>query len=245
MFTHPIEALKGEIVDRYLACFGISPFSTGVSRIKVFILFAFAASAIALFGSRKLRSRPGIRQLACLFLIHVTMLAIMDGFKQSFYMIYVEPLLAAALAAFVVHCWRVMPNRRHVLVVLMVAFLCVHVIVTAGRFWKNPYKNRFEPAAEFARARRGSQRSVMASSEMAFRLGFSPTFIDDYRLGYRSGKRADIVVLDEARYQPWIALLAQQDRQNYWFIQNLLASEYTLVYHQAGYMIYERTAHSQ
>ena len=245
VLTHPIHALRSEIVDRYLASFGISPFSTGVSRIKVFILCAYATSAIALFASRTLRSRTGYRLLAGLFLIHATMLALTDGFKQSFYMIYVEPLWAAALAAFVVHCWRVMPKRRQILAVIAVALLSIHVTVTAGRFWKNAYMNRFLPAAEFVQRLRSSGRSVMASSEMAFRLGFGPTFIDDYRLGYRSGKHPDIIVLDEARYQPWIALLAKQDPQNYWFIQRLLASEYSLVYNRAGYVIYERTARSE
>ena len=85
----------------------------------------------------------------------------------------------------------------------------------------------------------------MASSEMAFRLGFTPMFVDDYRLGYRSGRRADILVLDEARYQPWIALLATQDPPNYRFIERLLTSEYRLVYDQAGYMIYQRITRSQ
>jgi len=240
VLTHPVQALRNEIVDRYLASFGASSVSTGASRIKLFILFAYVTSAIALFASRMLRSRTGYRLLAGLFVIHTAMLALTDGFKQSFYMIYVEPLWVAALAAFVVHCWRVMPNRRHILAVITASLLCVQVIVTAGRFWKNPYMNRFMPAAEFVQNLRGTGRSVMASSEMAFRLGFTPTLIDDYRLGYRSGKRADIVVLDEARYQPWIGLMATQDPPNYWFIQHLLASEYRLVYDQAGYRVYER-----
>ena len=80
----------------------------------------------------------------------------------------------------------------------------------------------------------------MASSEMGLELGFTSSLTDDFRLGYRSGKRAGLIVLDEARYQPWIELLAGQDPGNYQFIQRLLREEYRLVYDRAGYKIYQR-----
>jgi hypothetical protein len=142
----------------------------------------------------------------------------------------------------VVYGWRAMPNWRYVLGVIVVALMCIQVSVTVSRFRKDPYKNKFVPAAEFVRTIRKPGEPVMASSEMALCLGFDSSFIDDYRLGYRSGKRADILVLDEARYQAWIGLLAKQDPQNYWFIQRLLASQYRPVYDQDGYRIYKRIA---
>jgi hypothetical protein len=242
LFTHPLQSLRNEVVNRYLATFGAPPFSSGASMMKMVILLAFVASAVMFFGMRRFRSDRGYRALMGLFLIHVAMLAAIDGFKQAFYMIYVEPLWIALFAAVALHGWRSRTGMRWMVMRWMVAtavaaVLCVNLFVAASRWRTNPYRNRFLPAVEFLRTH---PASVMASSEMGLELGFTPSLTDDFRLGYRSGKRARLIVLDEARYQPWIELLAGQDPGNYQFIQRLLREEYRLVYDRPGYKIYQR-----
>jgi hypothetical protein len=210
--------------------------------LKMTVLGAFVASAGVFFGMAKFRGQRGYRALMGLFLIHVVMLAAIDGFKQSFYQIYVEPLWIAVLAVVVAQAWRMWPRTRWVLATALAAVLMVQLSVTAGRWRANPYGTRFLPAVGFLQANAASESSVMASSEMGLKLGFTASLIDDYRLGYRSGKRADLIVMDEARYQPWIALLAGQDPGNYSFIQRMLREDYRVVYDRPGYRIYQRVA---
>jgi hypothetical protein len=230
------------VVDRYFAMFGMPPFSSGASVLKLVVLAAFVASAGVFFGMAKFRGQRGYRALMGLFLIHVTMLAVIDGFKQSFYQVYVEPLWIAVLAVVAVQAWRMWPRARWVVATALAAVLMVQLSVAAGRWRSNPFGKRFLPAVGFVQANAVSGKSVMASSEMGLKLGFTPALIDDYRLGYRTGKRADLIVMDEARYQPWIELLAGQDPGNYAYIQRMLREDYRVVYDRPGYRIFQRVA---
>ena len=63
--------------------------------------------------------------------------------------------------------------------------------------------------------------------------------VDDFRLGYYSGKRPDLIVMDTQRYVPWTESLQGQDRENYRYIRNLLSS-YRVIYDHGGYRMYER-----
>jgi hypothetical protein len=236
--THPLESLRNEVVNRYLTIFGAPPHSSGASMLKLAILAAFVAGAVIFFAHPKFRGKQGYRVLMGLFLIHTGMLATIDGFKQTIYQVYVEPLWIALFAAVVVYYWRARPAGRWVAAAAVAAVLCVNLFVAASRWRANPYHNRFLPAVEFLRTHPGS---VMASSEMGLELGFTGKLTDDFRLGYRSGKRAGLIVLDEARYQPWIEFLAGQDPANYEYIQRLLREEYRLAYDRPGYRIYQRT----
>jgi hypothetical protein len=81
----------------------------------------------------------------------------------------------------------------------------------------------------------------MASAEFGIPLQFDRRIIDDFRLGYRSGKRPDLIVMDTPRYRLWTALLRDQDAGNYRYIQNLLSS-YRVVYDHGAYRMYERSS---
>jgi hypothetical protein len=235
--AHPVDSLRNEIVNRYFAVFGVPPFSSGASMLKMGILLAFVIGALLFFLNPEFRKQRGYRALMVMFLIHTGMLFAIDGFKQTFYMVYAEPLWIALLAAVAYHYWTCVPRARWVVAAALGAVLCINIFVTAGRWRANPYRNRFLPAVTFLQQH---PASVMASSEMGLELGFTPSLTDDFRLGYRSGKRPRLIVLDENRYQPWIALLAGQDPGNYAYIQRLLREEYRLAYENPGYKIYER-----
>jgi len=240
-FFHPLQALRNELVNRYFANFGMPPHSSGLATIKLVVLFAWFASAAAFFALPVFRRKRGYRAIMGMFLIHVGLLLAINGNQLPFYTIYVAPLWIAVTAAVVLQCWRTFGDKRWLVAVACAAVMLVNISVTVGRFHVNPYRNRFLPALAFLRPYTDSGSSVMASSEVALGLGFDRRVIDDYRLGYRSGKRADFIVLDEARYQPWIELLAHQDPANYNFIQGLLKN-YHVVYDRPGYRIYRRAA---
>jgi len=84
---------------------------------------------------------------------------------------------------------------------------------------------------------------VFGSAELGFELGFfSGQLTDDFRLGYRSGKRANFVVLDQNRYQEWIPNLKQPEPATFAFITNLLERDFRLAYQNPAYKIYRRTS---
>ena len=66
--------------------------------------------------------------------------------------------------------------------------------------------------------------------------------IDDFRLGYLTDKRPDIIVLDKNRYQEWIPNLKIFDPKAYQFTTSLLANEFHPVHRNEAYITYFRTS---
>jgi hypothetical protein len=79
---------------------------------------------------------------------------------------------------------------------------------------------------------------IMGSAELAFQLGFDGAVVDDYRLGYRSGKKPSVIVLDRNRYQEWIPALKERDPAVYSYITALLESQFRVAYENPAYRIY-------
>ena len=182
---------------------------------------------------------PGYRALLVLTALYFFMLPILDGFQQLFYLIHIIPMFAAALAAWI-H-WGI--RRRlaaPVVAVIVVCLVGIQLSVSGDRIVKNPYGTSYLRAAQFLKTHMTRDTVVMGSAEWAFELGFDGSLIDDFRLGFRSGKKADLIIIDERRYAEWISHLAMDDPANYRYIQRMLNEQFQLVYDQPFYKIFTR-----
>jgi len=112
--------------------------------------------------------------------------------------------------------------------------------VVGSRVRQNRYHDSFLAATEYLKQHAGPDSTIFGSAELAFELGFEGQVVDDFRHGYRSGKRPAIVVLDQNRYQEWIPNLQQTEPAAYTYITNLLDREFKLGYENAAYKIYLR-----
>ena len=82
---------------------------------------------------------------------------------------------------------------------------------------------------------------IMGSSELGWELGFwGNNVVDDFRLGYLTGKHPDIIVLDKNRYQEWIPNLKVFNPKAYEFTTGLLAREFEPVHRNESYIVYLR-----
>ncbi len=82
----------------------------------------------------------------------------------------------------------------------------------------------------------------MGSSELGFELGFDSNLIDDFRLGYVSGRRPDIIVLDKNRYQEWIPLLKPVQPDAWRYATELVTRDFREVHRNSAYVTYSRIA---
>ena len=80
----------------------------------------------------------------------------------------------------------------------------------------------------------------MGSTELGWELGWSKNLIDDFRLGYFTGKKPDIVVLDKNRYQEWIPKLKDTSVKEYEFTAGLLEREFEPAHRNDAYVVYLR-----
>ena len=113
-------------------------------------------------------------------------------------------------------------------------------VSTASRIRQDAYHTRYLDMAAFVKQHRRPGEVVMGSSELGWELGWHNNVIDDFRLGFLTGKRPDIVVLDKNRYQEWIPNLQVFNPAAYRFTTALLAREFEMAHRNEGYEVYLR-----
>jgi hypothetical protein len=238
LFAHPLAALQTQIVSRYFYPYGLGPDAKPASHLKAVILVIYAAAVLLAFGTRSIRRHPGFRVLLILTALNVIGLTLLDSFGIEWYLIYIIPFAIVLLAVSVNYLWGATHLSRTAIFLTLSVLVAIQLSVSGLRVIRNN-RSDFEAAAAFLQARLSSYRLVMASAEFGIPLRFDKRLIDDFRLGYRSGKRPDLIVMDVQRYLSWLGGLRVKDAGNYSYIQTLL-SGYHVIYNHGGYSMYER-----
>jgi hypothetical protein len=168
------------------------------------------------------------------------MMAIVYKEIHHFYLLHFVDPLAAILAVWLCWNWDTRSMPRWALMGIVTILVLVQLTVLGSRIRQNRYSDSFLAATEYLKQHAGPDDRIFGSAELAFELGFEGHVVDDFRLGYRSGKRPAVVVLDQNRYQEWIPNLQQTEPAAYTYITSLLDREFKLTYENAGYKIYLR-----
>jgi hypothetical protein len=210
------------------------------ARLKGIVLAIYIAGLVAAFADTRIRKHRGLRVLLAMAAFNLVALTMLDSFGIGWYLIYLIPLAVALIAALANSWWTAGGAQRAVIALTLGLLIAIQLMVSVTRIARNN-RSDFLAAADFLRDRLSGYRLVMASAEFGIPLQFDRRIIDDFRLGYRSGKRPDLIVMDTPRYRLWTALLRDQDAGNYRYIQNLLSS-YRVVYDHGAYRMYERSS---
>lgn len=227
-FTNPLQALSAE-PWRYLDFYGLGSESVGLARFKILLLATFVAALLGCFAARK---REGERELLALTLITLASLFLFEGHKNPIYLIHVLPYLTLCLAVALRRVWERWPRASACLVV---CYLLAQVSGVALVIWRDEYRRDFLPVVGQLRSCDGL---VMGSAELAFGLGFDSGLVDDWRLGYHSGKRPDVVVMGK-QYDGMIAGLKVREPEAYEYAVRLL-SGYETAFEGGAYRVLVR-----
>ena len=71
-------------------------------------------------------------------------------------------------------------------------------------------------------------------------MGYVDNLVDDQRLGFRSGKRPNFVVIDRNRYAEWIPQYEEREPDTYRYIRTMLDGEFHVVMENPAYKVYAR-----
>ena len=240
----PFVALRSELVRRYLTAYGLgghSPGHRGPIVLKSVALFAYLAGLAGLFVIRELRRHAQYRALLFLITVEILLIAVIDGTRNTYYLVHVTPLFAITLALVAGYAI----SRGWVPAWAVGAALAVVVVIEAcGIVYKariDTYTNQYLPVVEFLKPRLGPHAVVAGSSAFAFAFGFDGTRLrDDARFGYASGVKPDFIIVDEfyremldghRKHRPAIAE----------YVTRLLATEYQPIYDTPVAVIYQHT----
>jgi 4-amino-4-deoxy-L-arabinose transferase-like glycosyltransferase len=232
--------LKLQIDERYLYMFGLAPDTVGLGHLKIVVLAVYAAGLAGALFNRQIRDHERFRPLLLLWLVSMLTMAMVDKEIHPFYLLHFVDPLAAILAVWLCWNWDSRTVPRWALIGLAATLVLVQFTVLGSRIRQNRYRDSFLATTDYLKQHAGPGDRIFGSAELAFELGFEGRVVDDFRLGYRTGKEARFVVLDQNRYQEWIPNLQKAEPEAYRSILAMLASQYQLVQQNAGYQVYAR-----
>jgi hypothetical protein len=172
--------------------------------------------------------------------LYIVVMSLVDGTKNTYYLVHVTPLFVLSLTIFASQAVRLQPR----LTGLVATGLAGVALLQAGgilyKSHRNSYRNRWEPMARFLVDDMVPRSIVAGSAALAFDLGFDGrNLIDDARLGYVSGVKPDFIVMDEIYAEVFKGHTIHRPAVAK-YVQQLLPAEYRQVYNFGDIVIYQR-----
>ncbi len=208
----------------------------GFDRLKFIFLIFPVIGIVGVLADRSLRTQPLSKRLIIMALIAYVAVAVIDNQKYAMYEIYLLPTLIASGALWVHANWDRGLLRRTVTCGLLAASIMATIAAVAYRIRLDRYHNPYSPAVATIRSYLPPNGVVMGGSELGFALGFGPPLVDDRYLGYLSGKRPDVFVVNEYYGGPMGH--SPRMREAWQVSRMILKDQYHLVFDNAAFKIY-------
>ena len=236
---HPLLALEFEIRQRYLEHFGFASWARPEARVFGLIPAAYAVSLASALGIRGFRTRRGYGLLALLTLVFFAYFTLMEGFKAESYLFYSASMFTIVMALLIHWSWNTRSVPRLVTAGIVLVLVGLQLVRVQRLIVADTYHRVYLPVAKVLEKLAPPGTTVFGPAELGFRLGFKSTLIDDFWLGCRSGKKAQVLVIKEERVAP-MESYAVTAPDVYACQTRMLKVEYQAVYQNRGYKVYIR-----
>lgn len=227
-FTLPLNlpsTIYTEVTERYGRSYRIfSPFPLNLPAL---VCFFYLGSIVLAAAIREVRNSNGVLFLLVLTGISFLLLTCLQ--KNWYYLVFILPLYSALGAVSLAWFWKHSRAGGALAVIVVCLVTALHAGVIGAKIARNDYRNQFLRVTEYLKRDAPANAVIMGSGELAFELGFDAGVIDDARLGYGSGKRADYIVIDPMYGVHWFGWLARYEPDTFAYMQKLLESDYELV----------------
>lgn len=240
--SSPIGNIVREFTERYPHAFGLQATSGGHSGpiyLKGLMLIAYAAGILGVVVIKDLRRNKNYIVLLIGTAVYFLTLSLLDGQKQTTYLIHLVPLYCIFVGITLGWIWEKGRLWRLVSAGAVFAIIAVPVGGMALRISQNTYANFYQPMIAYLKAGAGANDLVMGGADLAFGLGFSGNLVSDGRFGYYTGRRPKFIVSDSAVESSWRESKAHFP-EFYEYFPRLLDAEYRLAFQNAAYKVYER-----
>lgn len=232
---HPLTALRRELLDRYMSAFNGDSWHNPY-RTQLIVLSVYWGGVIVALVDRRIRRQKAARFLLPLVGIYFVIMWLGEGLKLRVYMVHTLPLFAGLGALWI---WNWTEGRKIVRASAIAAIQCIQFLGIGVGLWVNQYHNEHLPAAQYMKEHGHAGSLIMASGQFAFEFGYDGRLVDDVRLGYFTGRKPEFFVRD-VWYREWLDRAKTRDPKIYEFVYKTLAAEYREVFHNPGFVIYQR-----
>ncbi|MCU1289851.1 MAG: family glycosyltransferase, 4-amino-4-deoxy-L-arabinose transferase [Acidobacteria bacterium] len=238
--SSPWSSFIREFTEKYPHAFGLAANSGGHSGpiyLKSLILLGYVVGVFGVLFTKSLRRN----YLALLITaaIYFVVMALIDGQKQTPYLIHIVPFYTALLAIYIIWLW----EKRIIPVPILAAGLCFFLALQTGgmalRIKQNTYGNFYQPTVDYLKINARENDVIMASADFGFGLNFPDNLLSDGRFAYYTHKRPRYIVYDDQVKTSW-----EESKiffpEFYDYLPRLLQEEYKIVYENAAFKIYEK-----
>ena len=240
--SSPLAGFLREFTERYPHAYGLQTNSGGHSGpiyLKGLILLGYIVGLLGVIFVKPLRQNKNYRALLIMTVIYFVVMSLIDGQKETPYLIHIIPFYLAFLAIFINWLW----EKRIVPVPILLAGICFFLALQTGgmalRIRQNTYGNFYQPTINHLKQNAFEKDIIMAGADFGFGLNFSENLLSDGRFAFNTGKRPRFIVYDDQVKTSW-----EESKEFfpefYDYFPRLLQEEYKLVYENAAYKIYER-----
>ena len=239
IITTPLAALITEISSRYLDNYGMASWSSLAGRANALPLLAFLAATAACLLIPAIRRDRAYRLLLVWTAIAAFYLTELEGLKTPLYLLYITPLLSVLIAVAATWLWTHRPRWKFAVAGVLAVFCLFQSARTVIADSRHPRRATYDPAVQYLRAHFTPRTFIMGGAQLIFGLGPGWNVLDDIRLGYNTGKKPDVIVIDPG-WEDRIQMLKTQSPPIHAFVTSLMNSEYREAYRAEGYRILVR-----
>ena len=241
-FSSPFSGFIREFTERYPHAFGLQANSGGHSGpifLKSLILIGYALGVLGVLFTKELRQNRNYRALLILTAIYFVWMALMDGQKQTYYVIQILPFYLIMLAIWLNYLWRKNFLPRPLIALGLSGLLLLGIGGMSLRIKQNTYGNFYKPMIAFLKQNSTENDLIMGGAELGFGLGFPKNHIADGRFGLNTGKRPKFIMYDSA-VENSFADSKIHFPEFYEYFPRLLNEEYRVAYENDAFKIYAR-----
>jgi 4-amino-4-deoxy-L-arabinose transferase-like glycosyltransferase len=193
----PIAGFMVELRERYLGPYGLLGGMGGLNRLKAIVLVIYLSGIVIALTVSSVRSQPPVRLLLILMLIVFLYLAFVTGNKWYRYLIHLTPLWAILLAILLD---RALEQQTYARAAAAAVVLIMAVVQWGGvlyRIRQNPYTREYLPVSSFIEQNSSPASFIIGPAEFYWTLWEKRRFVNDLRLGYVTGKSADVIIIND------------------------------------------------
>ncbi|HEY6346651.1 MAG TPA: hypothetical protein VIY49_34605 [Bryobacteraceae bacterium] len=192
----PVGSLRQEIIRRYVNSFGLGPGMPLANRSKSIVLLAYCAGLAGSLCIGRIRRDPLVRVLLILAAIDFAVLAFIAPSKNYYYLPHTTAVFSACLAITVLRAPKPGGWGQSLAVLALAALAGLQLAGLASRDHQRLLQKSYLPAIEAIR--QYSKPGDLIFGPVALWLSLQPDreLLDDWKLGYASGRRGSVIVLD-------------------------------------------------
>lgn len=186
--------LEQELISRYAAPFGLLAGARAISRFKILVLGTYLSGVFGILLVRRLRQNPRLLWASLFCISGFFLLAEVSPSKFSYYLPHMTVIMAACAGMFL---YAVTPSPKWRMILTVAATVAVVQLGGAALvIRRNEYQRTFLPVIEAIERNSAPNSVVMSDGELWFGLWRDHTVLVDPLLGFRSGIRPDVFVMN-------------------------------------------------